>query len=283
MEKRRFLVALQKDLPDWLLCYPCSVFHPVKLDEGPKDPWLGTEEPSCVQANGVVYLAIRFRIRYHHVQLLMNSYRFGRPCKESLMRFSHTYSLNPSGSVLKSNIRAEIVADELVVHVHQKLRLLGPWNTELIQHRMDPICPHLEFFCRDQTLWQTIGCRLSHINDPPYAECSMWRHCQECRTRFLVDAQELENLQVEIQLYASKHLSTCETPCDPKWRKQAEPRCRKATNISTTAALQRLEKRKGRTRSDTKAMAGKTWLSSINIGLCPFLGASQDNEKHKVT
>lgn len=235
-EKRRFLVALQKDLPDWLLCYPCSVFHPVKADEGPKNPWLDFEGPSCVQANGVVYLALRFRLQYQHAQLLMDRYRFGRPCKESLARLSHTYSHTLSDTVFKSDIRAEIVAGELVVHVYQKLRLLGQWNMELIKHRMDPICPHLELFSRDQILWQTIGCRLSHMNDLPRAKCSMWRSCQECRTRFQVDVQELENLQVEIQVYASKYLGPCETPYDPKWREQAEPRCRKATRIPTTAA-----------------------------------------------
>jgi hypothetical protein len=71
-ERRLLLITLQKDLPEWLLCYPCSRFHPVKPHEGPRDIWRYDREPTCVQENGVAYLTTDYRIRYQHAQLVMN-------------------------------------------------------------------------------------------------------------------------------------------------------------------------------------------------------------------
>ena len=236
IERRRFLVALQKDLPDWLLCHHCSLFHPVILDEGPEDVWCYEDEPSCVQENGVVYLDVDFRIRYQHARLLMNHYRFGRPYTENLKRLSYSYSVTIDEMVLESVLWSRIVAGELLVRVKTRVRLLGPWNSGLVNNQMPPVCPHLEYYCQDQTLWQTIDCRMSHANKLPCARCKMRKACRECSTWFRVDVQELENFETEVQIDVWKYLGTCETPYDPKWREQAEPRCSNAFKVSTTAA-----------------------------------------------
>jgi hypothetical protein len=49
MERRRFLIMLQKDLADWLLCYYCSLFHPVKSLPGLKDRWCYYKKPLCMR------------------------------------------------------------------------------------------------------------------------------------------------------------------------------------------------------------------------------------------
>jgi hypothetical protein len=176
-ERRRLLIELQKDLPDWLLCYPCSLFHPVKAHEGPNHIWRYDKEPLCVQENGAVYLTADYRIRYQHVQLLMKQYCFQRSYIKTLEALSFSFSRNLNDSVLEGTVWGEIVAGELIVRFDQRLRLLVPSNIELVRRRLRPVCLHLDWLCGDQTLWETIGCGLSHARNSPCAECSMRKPC----------------------------------------------------------------------------------------------------------
>jgi hypothetical protein len=236
-ERRRLLIALQNDLPDWLLCYPCSLFHPVKAHEGPNHIWRYNKEPPCVQENGAVCLTADYRIRYQHVQLLMKQYRFQRSYMKTLEALSFSFSRNLNDSVLEGTVWGEIVAGELIVRFDQRLRLLVPSNIELVRRRLRPVCLHLDWLCGDQTLWETIDCGLSHARNSPCAECSMRKPCRECSTWFQVGVQELKESETELQIKAWKYLGTCETPYHPKWRKQAKPQ-RKDTAVKSVTAAQ---------------------------------------------
>lgn len=85
-EKKVFLLLMEKDLPNWQLCHPCSLFHPVNEGIGPESKWRSREEASCVQKSGVIFCTKRFRVRYKDAQLLMNRYRFGLPYAKDLNR-----------------------------------------------------------------------------------------------------------------------------------------------------------------------------------------------------
>lgn len=180
------MVVLQKDLPDWLLCYSCSLFHPVKANGGPRDMWHYEDEPTCVQESGYLYPTIDFNPRYQHVQLLMNRYRFGRSYTKHLQALSHNFSRSYHDSKLEGTIWGEIVAGQLLLRFNQRLCLLAPASVRCIQDRLRPICPHLEWFGKDPSLWDTIGCRLSHAKNSPCGECSMPKSCRECSTWFLL-------------------------------------------------------------------------------------------------
>ena len=235
-ERRRLLIALQNDLPDWLLCYPCSLFHPVKAYERPDYIWRYNKEPPCVQENGAVYLTADYRIRYQHVQLLMSQYRFQRSYIKTLEALFFSFSRDLNDSVLEGTVWGEIVAGELVVRFDQRLRLLVPSNIELVRRRLRPVCLHLDWLCGDQTLWETIDCGLSHARNSPCTECSMRKPCRECSTWLQVGVQKLKESETELQVKAWKYLGTCETPYDPKWRKQAKPERQDTAVKSITAA-----------------------------------------------
>jgi hypothetical protein len=132
-------------------------------------------------------------------------------------------------------ISGEIFAGELLIRFTQRLRLLVPGNTELMRQHLRPICPHLEWFCRDQRLWETIDCQLTHANNSPCAACGMRKSRRECSTCFQVSIRELDDSKTEVRVEAWKYLGPCETPYDPKWRNQAEPRCTKPLGTSITA------------------------------------------------
>ncbi len=226
MERRRFLIVLQKDLADWLLCYRCSLFHPVKSLPGLKDRWRFHEEPPCVRENGWIYLIFGFYIRFQHLQLLMNQYRFGRPYTNHLENLSFNFSNIYKDCTLQGALRCEIVAGQLLLRFSQKLEFPVPTNIRSIQTLLREICPHLHWFGGDPNfLSDAIKCRLSHVSNSSCSGCSMLKCCRKCSTWFLVGARELEGSKTELLIEAWKYLGSCETPYDPKWRKQAEPWC----------------------------------------------------------
>ena len=144
IERRRFLILLQKDLPDWQLCNRCSLFHPVRASEGPQAGWRYGSEPPCVEENGYIYLTLDFNIRYENVQLLMDRYRFGRSYTKELEALSFNFSRIHHDSTLEGKIWGEIVAGQFLLRVSQRLCLLGPHSIRDIQNVLRPICPHSE-------------------------------------------------------------------------------------------------------------------------------------------
>lgn len=222
-ERRGFLMLLQKDLPDWLFCHPCTLLHPVKVLEGPWDRWHYEGEPPCVQLKGCIYLAIDFNIRYQHAQVLMNQYRSGRSYTKHLEALSFKFSRISRNSTLEGSIWGEIVAGQLLLRFTQRFCMLPEHSIRDIQTGLHSICPHLEWLGKDKALWETIKCGLSHANKSPCTGCGMLKSCRECSTWFLTGVRELEGSKTELLIEAWKYLGSCETPFDPKWRKHARP------------------------------------------------------------
>ena len=220
VEKVRFLENLEKDLPDWLLCHYCSVFHPVDQNVDPSQCWRGFEEKECVRANGVVAIGYDFHMRYEHAQMIMRNYRLGRPYEINLEKFSKRFARHQPEKSLESVVRAKIVAGELLLHVKHTLRLLKVWDISLIRTTIPEICPHI-YRSPVSSFAQALRCRSSHANRLPCTECKKQDHCLNCSTSFQVDIRTLRNLVIEVQVDVWRCLGSCESPYDTKWRRQA--------------------------------------------------------------
>ena len=216
-EKKRFLVAMEKDLPDWQLCHPCSLFHPVDSQKGPNSVWYYTHEPKCVRANGLLCITPRFRIRYEHAQLLMNRYRFGLPFVNDLKRLSQDYELLLPDTILKSTITASIVDGGLLIQVASQLQLLSYWDIRLIKERMFLGCAYVCHRPQAQTMSRTILCNMSHINGSSCTECSKWKSCPECSSSFIVEMRQ--DSYTSVHMSVQKWLGSCKTPFDQDWRR----------------------------------------------------------------
>jgi hypothetical protein len=224
-EREHFLAMLERDLPDWQLCHPCSLFHPVEQDEGPNTYWTSRRVPECVRRNGFVFITSAFKIRFEHAQLLMNQYRFGRAY--NLQRLSNTHTLSITNLEREVVTWPEIIAGELLIRMTQKWRLHGTWDIQYLRSTVFPPCIH---YCLGESLfWKTIRCRVYHPNNEPCEDCGKWITCHECTTSFLVDMLEHENSDVEIRVDIRKNLGSCESPFDPKWRQQTDPSTEWAT------------------------------------------------------
>ena len=221
-EKKSFLTALERDLPDWQLCHPCSLFHPVDPRNGPKTFWLlwsnGVNIPDCVDRSGAIYFDTWFHVRYEHVQLVMNRYRYGLPYSSHLKRLCHHYKrhygdlcLGPSH--VESTFTASIENGALVMLVTSRLQCLNGWDSTLIDICLPQVCPHRLFSY--SMLSKAIFCCRSHGDGPPCAKCSKWYHCKRCSTRFSVKMQDLETT---IEVKVRKWLGSCKDCFDPEWR-----------------------------------------------------------------
>ena len=225
-ERKGFLMTLEKDLPDWQLCHPCSLFHPLDLNNGPKSVWWHDDEPNCVQLNGHVYIDAMFKVRYQHVQLIMNRYRFGLPYVNDLKRLCYHYQSPAPDSYVESTITAFIEDSALVMRVTLRLQLRNGWSKNLIDARLPAVCPHNAacWIFPDQTLWNTLQCRRSHGHEPPCAECRGWKRCRFCSTSFLVNVRESRDSGTSIEIEVRRWFGSCKDPFDPDWRQHCEAR-----------------------------------------------------------
>lgn len=145
-EKFRFLVLLEKDYPGWLLCHHCHLFHPIAEDDGPWNTWWSSREPACVRANGVVWITLGYRLRFHHAQLLMNHSRFGHaPHKGGSEKLFRTFvGRTYGGSSLVTDIWCLNTFGQLPVRVDTSIRLATRSDIGRITYWIPDICIHLK-------------------------------------------------------------------------------------------------------------------------------------------
>ena len=218
--KETLFNPVREGLPDWLLCHYCTRFHPVTPDDGPEKRWRYLNEPECIRANGVICLFIGFEIKYQHVQLLMNNYRFGRAYQTNLEKLCHKISYTIGNAKIETNIWSCIVLGELRMRVNSKLRLTSPADIDLVKYLVPEICPHLRSFGQRRYVLQNIFCQPCHAGKLTCVECSKPRSCQKCSTWVHVSGKEFGNQGTEIQIDIWRHLGSCETPFNAKWSSQ---------------------------------------------------------------
>ena len=222
IEKTRFLKNLEKDLPDWLFCHHCSMFHPVHQIRDPTQCRYFSVETECAQVNGFVSIRYDFNIRYEFAQLIMRNYRLGRPHMLYLERLSKRYTKHLPDISLEDLYTADIVESELLIHIKHTLRLFKDWDVSTIRLNLPSFCRHLIDQYIDSIFAQTLRCRLSHANRLPCIECKKWKHCPGCSTSFQVNIRGLENLVTEVQVNVWRCLGSCESPFNSEWRGQVE-------------------------------------------------------------
>ena len=166
---------------------------------------------------------MEYRIRYEHVQLLMNQYRFGAAQRIDWNRLSYTSRVGYGATSIRTKIWASIVRDELLIHVNSKMRLSCPSDIVLIRREVPEICPHLTGLYQGENGSQGILCRPCHAIEPLCADCRKQRRCQECVTWYQISASTVGVSGREIQIDIWKYLGRCETPLDPMWANQIGP------------------------------------------------------------
>ena len=72
-----FLISLQRDLREWLLCYHCEKLHLFKLKPDSHTIWKFGRELPCTQADRVTFFLPRFGLRFQYAQMIMKLHKLG--------------------------------------------------------------------------------------------------------------------------------------------------------------------------------------------------------------
>lgn len=250
-QRKEFLLSLQKDLPDWHFCHPCSVFHPLQKDVDARTIWRH-DEPDCVRISGCVYFWPDFRIRYQHAQLVMNRYRFGTLHEDDLRILSCERVSSYYG---QSVITPSIEDGGLAIYMTTTLRLMDCRDEREISYRLPEVCPHrvrIDGYPQ-HVLEATIHCQLNHDAKQSCSNCAQWQSCPKCHTLFYVELQRIHTTKIVVQLDTRKWLGPCETPMDQYWwrhcdRLPAVKGQHDGSNADTRRALYVVTARGGRAR-----------------------------------
>lgn len=144
---------LEKDLPKWVFCRQCYVFHPAHKNE--KWKLYSDRIMGCKQLDGHVYFNWTFIIPFERARMVMNQYRSERSEKSEKSEKSHVHALHRLSNVLKLSdthtkfeavTKAEIVGDGLIFGAMHKLFLYSDWNVALVQRNLFDICHHVRKF-----------------------------------------------------------------------------------------------------------------------------------------
>lgn len=145
-ETLEFLLLLERDLPDYVVCHDCVKLHSiehivkqkfcngVKCQENDRSLWIST------------WINPRFRTVLF--QMVMKRYRRGADVSSLLSLLTWNYSFSRERSYNESTTALKIVNGSLLIRTHTALILpIGFDLTEedLDAHRMLQICPHFGF------------------------------------------------------------------------------------------------------------------------------------------
>lgn len=123
-----FMNSLEKDPCDYVPCYYCEQLHRRATIEGSREVYLEPLEKTfaCSQKEGVLTIsAAGFVLRYRHVRLAMNGYRYGLSNGTPLEALSRSHTETVDSSTLHTSILARTVADELLLTVRLEFVLLS--------------------------------------------------------------------------------------------------------------------------------------------------------------
>ena len=194
-QRLAFLTLLERDLPQYIVCYPCRILHlphEESLQNWAKQPTrdiLSLVTPcSREHFRGRIYKYIHLHFRFSNFQMAMKRYRLGLPYSDHLSRLG----CDRTDILLYQHItHAKIIAGSLI------LRIQYIFLTPLSQIFQIPpsgtlsICPHTETSSLNIRALEDIRCKVKHNHY--LGQCTKGfklKQCCRCLTEYQVDLQE---------------------------------------------------------------------------------------------
>ena len=217
-ERLKLLIAMQRDLKEWVLCFQCKMLHAVKRKPLSYTKWRNLEERPCSEADGVVELMPNFILRWQHAHMVMKFDKLTSSVNTAwLDALSHTiFRYN----VPLAHCYARIANENLLAKLEYRILLR---HNEDLYHVLDlypEVCPHWRCM-EDHNLTRVLRCQWSHgTSHHSCATCSGMIRCRWCATEFIiavVNSTWSFNGRA-IYITAWKDFGPCQTPFDMRWR-----------------------------------------------------------------
>lgn len=181
-----FLMALQRDLRDWLLCYHCEKLHPFDLKPYPYTPWPFRYEHPCFHADGLLDLLPSFALRFSYVHMIMKLHQQHATENIFLESLSHALSSVHNHHVSHSHTSARITNSNLLVKLELRILLRHGEDFGQIRGLCRNVCPHWRAVVDDNNLAKIIRCQMSHGTGQSCPHCTRMVQCQRYSTEFIV-------------------------------------------------------------------------------------------------
>lgn len=224
-ERLNFLLTMQKDWKELVICFPCEKLHPVMNCPSLETSLGCCREAPCTMADGVIELWYRYVLRWHHAHMIMRL--------NAQNPMNHNWIQALSCDEFDNNVvswvhwRGRIAKKHLLMKMEYRLMLRE--NEEDLGFRRNrvKICPHWHTLDWDQNLkkmfHKMLECRTKHDTTKPCLLCNSMIQCPWCTTEFVMSVIRCDWSLYRSALYitAWKDLGPCETPFDNSWRTQS--------------------------------------------------------------
>ena len=215
--KLNFLTLLQKESPNWLVCYHCYKLHSYQSNQDTFHRWAYEDEPICTQAAGYLRFEVILGLRFRHAQMAMKLYRLGVTNNTYLQSLLDAHRATWICPYL--HISSRIAQNNLLLKLEWRVPLCHGEKFIAYRHVLNP-CVHWDHLDREERLSRLIDCQTRHGPGQPCSACTGLRQCEFCSTEFIVAclASDWSPGGQAIYLTSWKNLGPCETPFDNRWR-----------------------------------------------------------------
>lgn len=216
-----FLIRLEKDLEEWVLCYHCERLHPAKRNPLAYTEWLGADERPCSQADGAIELLPNFVLRWQHAHMIMKLNKLSPENNIWLHALSRTVF---RGQVPFAHCCARIAKEILMVKLEYRILLRRHEGLREVEKSFTEVCPHWTFCGGGHHLKEIIRFHLALGPDDARTKCTRIQ-CHRCATEFVIVYLTSTWTHDGRALYitAWKDLGPCQTPFGIRWRAQILP------------------------------------------------------------
>lgn len=217
-EKLKFLITMQRDLEEWILCFQCKMLHAVKENPLSYTKWQNLEERPCSEADGVVELMPNFILRWQHAHMVMKFNKLNSSANTKwLDALSHTLF---KFHVPYAHCYARIANENLLSKLEYRILLRHDEDIWQVLDLYPEVCPHWKCMA-NRNLTRLLQCQWSHgTSHHSCARCSGMIQCRWCATEFtiaLVNSTWSSNGRA-LYITAWRDFGPCQTPFDMRWR-----------------------------------------------------------------
>ena len=223
-ERLNFLLTMQKDSKEWVICFSCEKLHPLKKRLSLEASACFLDEPSCTMADGVVELTSCHILRWHHAHMIM------RLNSQNPMYYKWIQALSCDSFNLDNvpwmHCRGRIANEHLLMKMECRILLREGEDDFRVRVYCPKMCFHWNGFDLGNNLKKTLekmlGCDMKHEPTKPCVLCNSIIACSSCATEFVISILKCDwsFYRRAVYITAWKDLGSCETPFDKSWRTQ---------------------------------------------------------------
>jgi hypothetical protein len=230
LEREAFLSLLERDLPDYILCYHCTILHTgnkarhearIQPSTRPHCRYKATpcyNEEMLGGVRGYIHDDFRFAV----FQKTMKRYRLGLDYSYhlNLLACNTTGRRSIEHFPFRCTAQARIIAGSLLLRVQQVVLIPSGRALKGVASCFIKICYHFDNVAVDPRarLPENVPCEIVHQHD--LKQCIRYsglKQCNYCPTEYRIDLQECGQHGVAVIITKWLDLGEGRTLLDPKW------------------------------------------------------------------